>query len=114
MQVAEFETRSPNTLRVAYALHLKGIPYHSVFVNYSYSAKARIKLTFRQLSYPDIAENHKSLGIPKDPEGFGYTCAAISTTDSSGKKVALQDGFRIIEWVEKGTQAAVSESLQLM
>ena len=51
---------APNTLKVEYALNYMKIPFKKEFV-----------------SYPDIAEHHKKLGIqPNDPAAVKFQCAS--------------------------------------
>ncbi|KAF4604181.1 hypothetical protein EYR40_001364 [Pleurotus pulmonarius] len=73
---------SPNTLRVRYALNIKGIPYETVWVE-----------------YPDIEDVCKKIGAaPTSKEGARYTLPVIQDKTTG---VVISDGPLIVEYLDK-------------
>ncbi|KAJ3120448.1 hypothetical protein HK100_012795 [Physocladia obscura] len=74
---------SPNTVKTRLCLNYLAIPHKTTY-----------------LSYPDIAKNHKSLGIPPNPKGLEFTCPAIAVKQSS-KVFALQESLAIAKFLDE-------------
>ncbi|KAF4590124.1 hypothetical protein EYR40_009474 [Pleurotus pulmonarius] len=78
-------TMSPSTLRVRYALNLKGIPFTTVWVE-----------------FPDIEQVCKKLGVaPTGKSRDGKPRYTLPALQDASTGIALSDGAEIIEYLDK-------------